>query len=212
MSKSDWLELPAAQAFYEALLDREDSHRWRAEDVITLIAGECDLILMRTPNSHGYQGLTQIGRSELRALGWRDSWGPFCLAPPDVQVEYTGRYFEGWRRRLAFERWESAGHLWAANLAPAHSKRLDRVVYSELEHPAQYRANRWLDLDGNGVITRDELTEALLTKAVPRCRARYDLALRGLTTVSEERAPLLRDYSPNVQAAAGGTIERPARE
>jgi pimeloyl-ACP methyl ester carboxylesterase len=192
-----WLSLDAGRPFYEAILEREGSHAWRAEDVVLLIAGECDLILMDRPNAHGYQGLTQIGKNELRALGWRDTWGPFCQAAPDVQIEYTGRYFQGWRERLGLERWESAGALWAANLAPAHSKRVDRVVYAELEHPAQYRANKWLDLNGDGVIHREELTEALRTKAVPRCRIRYDLAIRNLAKVRAETGPRPpRDYSP----------------
>lgn len=198
-----WLQLDAGRPFYEALLDGEERFAWRAEDVVLLIAGECDLLLLERPNAHGYEGLTQIGPRELRALGWRvDTMGPFCKAAPHVQIEYTGRYFEDWRERLGIARWESAGHLWAANLAPAHSKRVDRVVYSELEHPAQYRANRWLDLDGDRVIERDELDEALLTIAVPRCRARYELALEGLRTVREERIVRpLRDYKPNVQGA-----------
>lgn len=202
--KSAWLRLPAAQPFYEALLDLGEAGRWDPVDMLTLIAGECDLILMRRPNAHGYQGLTQIGRRELVSLGWREAeMGPFCLAPPETQIVYSAKYFEEWRRRLGFERWKSAGHLWAANLAPAHSKRLDGVVYSELEHPVQYRANRWLDLNGDRVIHRDELTAAL-AKSVKSSIGRYTLATESLAVVVATRSETyLRDYTPNLQSAAG---------
>lgn len=207
---SAWLQLESGRLFYEGLLDREEPCRWRAEDVILLMAGECDLILLDHPNAYGYQGLTQIGVNELASLGWKTiTMGPFCLAPPHVQLEYTGRYFNYWRRRYGIERWDSAGHLESANLAPAHLLRVDGVVYSQMQHQAQYRANRWLDLNKDGVITRDELTKALLTQSVPRCQARYDLALANLAKVRAERDPRPpRDYTENVQPAVVITLPR----
>lgn len=182
-----WLDLETGRAFYDALLDREPTHMWRAEDVVLLIAGETDLIRMTRPNSHGYAGPTQLGKAQLKALGWTGTSEEFCLAEPAVQIDFAGRYFQEWRVRLGLKRWESAGALWFCNLAPAHLKRPDGVVYSELEHGAQYRANRWLDLNGDKVIHVDELTQALLTKAVPRCRVRYDLAIRNLARVRAAR-------------------------
>jgi hypothetical protein len=153
--------------------------------MILLIAGECEFQSVR--NRYGYEGLTQIGQSELRGLGWDTvAQGPFFKARPEVQMPITARYFAEWRRRLKIPRWESAGHLWACNLAPAHLKRVDGVVYSEMEHAAQYRANKWLDLNRDGVITRDELTRALGIAAA-KCRADYELALAGLRWAERER-------------------------
>lgn len=181
---SDWLRLPLSEPFYSALLSRESTCLWRAEDVILLIAGECDLILMDKPNSYGYQGLTQIGSIGLWNLGWRESSdGQFCHAAPEVQVDYAGRYFDYWRHKYALRGWGSAGQLWACNLAPSHLINHDGIVFSELNEPAQYRANRWLDLSKDGLITQDELTKALLTLSVPRTEGRYQLALDALASV-----------------------------
>jgi len=199
----EWLTLPRARPFFESLVRLGDEGAWSPRAMITLIAGECDLILMERPNAHGYQGLTQIGSSELRSLGWDQATrGAFCKAAPEVQIEYTARYFAAKRKLFGFERWRSAGHLWAANLAPAHLARVDGVVYGELESGPQYRANRWLDLDHDGLITCDELTTALETVSVPRCRARYDLALASLAEVLGESAQPPREYVENVQPAA----------
>jgi hypothetical protein len=186
----EWLTLPEANAFYEALIYYGDEGAWDPVDMITLMAGECDLIRLERPNAHGYQGPTQIGARELRNLGWKDAWGAFCKAPPATQVEYAARYFAEWRARLKIKRWTSAGHLWACNLAPAHLTRADGVVYDQLTHPKQVAANRWLDRNRDGIITRDELTDALLRVAVPRCRARYELALASLAEVRGQAPPL----------------------
>ncbi len=209
----EWLVMPGAAPFFEALVEHGALGAWDPVDMLTLMAGECDLILMDRPNSHGYQGLTQIGSKELRALGWKDAWGAFCKAPPAVQVEYTARYFADWRIRLGIVRWTSPGHLWACNLAPAHLTRVDGVVYSEMAHGAQYRANRWLDRNGDGVITRDELTMALELTAVPRCIARYKLARAGLAYVqADAETKPERSYVANVQPGVGTVIrERPPK-
>lgn len=168
--------------------------------MLTLMAGECDLLLVPRPNAHGYQGLTQMGQRELAAVGWvTDRMGLFCAAPAEVQIVYSARYFA----QKGVKLWTSAGHLWLANLAPNHLTRTDGVVYAELTHGAQYRANRWLDLNRDGVITTDELTRALETISVPRCQARYDLAMAGL---AEAR---LRPYTPNVHPAVVIELRRP---
>ena len=84
------------------------------------------------------------------------------------------------------------------------------MVYSELEHGPQFRANRWLDLDRDGVITRDELTDALVNVAVPRTRGRHALALEGLAAVmGEAETKPARTYAANAQHAVVVTLRRP---
>lgn len=204
----EWLALPSGRAFFEALVEESEAGAFDSWDMITLITGECDLILMVRPNSHGYQGLTQIGARELRALGWDQAKrGEFCRAPPEVQIRISAAYFADHRKRYGIARWTSAGHLWAANLAPAHLPRVDGVVYAELTHAAQYRANKWLDRNSDGVITRAELTDALVKVAVPRSRARYELAIASLDEVLGVRP--VRDFTPGFQKAA--LVERTRR-
>lgn len=182
----DWLTFPTCRTFMELLLDLGATGHWQPEDMLTLMAGECSLVSVK--NSHGYEGLTQIGPSELRELGWDAvAMGEFWKALPEVQIQYTAAYFSEWRRRKQIQEWTSAGHLWMCNLAPAHLG--SKVVYSELASPVQYRANRWLDANGDKTITVGEL-DLSLQKAVRACKTRYMLALEGLQRVQREREAL----------------------
>lgn len=185
------LSLPEAQQFYENLIALGKVGRFNPEDLLRLIAGECDFISVK--NRYGFSGLTQIGVAELNALGWKG--GEFYLADPAEQVKWSAKYFESWRRRAGLQRWESAAQMWCANLAPAHLNRVDGVVYSEKEHGMQYRANAWLDAAGlegrpgrnDKVITLDDL-DAALDVAVKRNQSKFDLAIKNLNIVKMQLA------------------------
>lgn len=189
MSAGDWLRLPGARAFFDALIDGEARFRWSAKDVLVLMCGECNLMPLDHPNAFGYEGLTQIGKTELRNLGWRvETMGAFCKAPPAVQVEYAGRYFEDWRVRLHVEQWTSPGLLWQCNLMPATIATPGAAVFDRDKWRKGWEANRWLDLNADGKVSTDELTQALLTRAVPQSQPRFDLAVQGLAAVRALRA------------------------
>lgn len=182
--KDTWLQVPDSRTFFSQLIDLGADGAWSPEDMLTLMAGESSLI-PTARNPSGAEGLTQLMPATLKNLGWDTvAMGAFHKATPEVQLEYTAAYFREWRRRMKVERWTSAGHLWACNLAPAYLGR--DVLYSELDHPAQYRANRWLDHDGDRKIERHEL-DLGLQHAVRACQARFDLALAGLAHVRRER-------------------------
>lgn len=181
----DWLRIPRSRTFFGMLIDLGADGAWGPEDMLTLMAGESSLV-PTARNPSGAEGLTQLMGATRKNLGWDEvAMGAFWKADPGVQLGITAAYFKEWRRRMKVERWTSAGHLWACNLAPAYLGR--DVLYSELDHPAQYRANRWLDHDGDRRITRDEL-DLGLQRAVKACQARFDLAMASLAHVRAERA------------------------
>jgi len=182
-SGPQWLLLPDARPFYEALCDFGDAGHWQPEHMLALFAAESDLTPLAR-NKYQYQGLSQLGEKELRNLGWRpESMGDFCAARPEVQVQYTAAYYAEWRRQHRIPEWTSPGHLMAANLAPAHLARADQVVYSRKEHPKQYRANEICDRNGDGVIDWQDCSDYVTWVVNARCPARFQLALTGLNQV-----------------------------
>lgn len=145
-------------AFFDALMDQCPTVGIVPEDFLLLIAGECDFV-WGAKNKYGFQGMTQMGGPALRAAGWDASkMGEFCDARPVVQLPYSLSYFRHWRKSTPNNRFENAGMLWLANLAPAHLKRTDGVVYSQSQHPTQYAANAGLDVDRDGIISVNDLT------------------------------------------------------
>lgn len=175
------LSLPGGREFYEALIKYGRRGRWNPADMLRLIAGECDFYSVQ--NVYGYQGITQIGTNELASLGYHSgSRGDFWKLPAAEQLEFTYKYFEEWRVRKGIQRWEDAGHLWEANLAPAHLG--SDIVYVKVTHKAQYNANAWLDVNGDGIIKRWELDEALTRAAnSEHNKPKYLLGLANLEVV-----------------------------
>ena len=145
-------------AFFDALLTECPKVGIEPVEFLVLIAGECDFV-WQAKNKYGFQGMTQMGTPALRAAGWDSSkMGEFCAALPVVQLPYSLKYFRHWQASTPNGRYENPGMLWLANLAPAHLKRTDGVVYSRSQHPQQYAANAGLDVDRDGVITVSDLT------------------------------------------------------
>lgn len=161
---ASWLTWPSSRAFFAALIECGEKGKWAPEHMLELIACECDFRSVR--NKQGYQGLTQIGNSELRSFGWKPKDGAFYVAPHDVQIRRgTFPYFEQKRKnpicRVPASGWEDSAHLWHANLAPAHVGREDGLVYDRSTHRSEYNANARLDTDNDGVITREDLRAAI---------------------------------------------------
>jgi hypothetical protein len=189
VSLASWLLHPGSRDFFVALIECGEKGKWRPEDMLQLIACECDFRSVR--NKAGYSGLTQIGAQELSSFGWstqRD--GPFHLAPPATQIRRgTFPYFEQKRKnpvcKVPPEGWQDAAHLWHANLAPGHVGREDGIVYLRLTHRQQYAANARLDANNDGVIDREDLKK-VIARDVEANRASMVVALEALSIVREE--------------------------
>lgn len=171
---SDWLDAPGD--FFPRLVRYADKGNFNPFDMLKLIGGESDFYAWAgkpsplRPLGSNYQGLTQIGKSELKHLGWKEAvHGPFWKMSAAEQLLYTARYYAG--KNVA--RWESAGHLLAANLAPGHLTRADRVVYTRKDHLKPYMANEKVDMNKDGVIDWDDCTLYLEWVIEKRCPKRY---------------------------------------
>jgi len=200
--------------FFRLLADQSEAHGMNPRDFLALVAGECDFV-WRARNQYGYAGMTQMGAAALRAAGWTAAMGPFEAARPAIQLPYSWRYFDAHRKRTPKGRWESAGMLWLANLAPAHLGRTDGVVYARAQHPKQYDANAGLDVDRDGVITVSDLDDKfarLLAGQVPGRRNTAALYAQATERLAQWTVQPPRERSGELLAAVPITeLARPQR-
>lgn len=83
--------------------------------------------------------------------------GDFCQAPNDVQINWSLKYLEGWRKRFSFTGWNRAGDMYLCNFTPAylpHKEQPDFTIFDSAKDPQTYWVNRGLDkLQGGQPIT-----------------------------------------------------------
>lgn len=177
-------------AFSKRLAELEGPCKLRGEWVLAMMASEAGFN-PRAKNSMGFQGLTQIGTKELKALGYDEAKrGPYNMADPVTQLEFGCKFWEEWRLRLKLEKWENRAHLYQCNFMPmtAAGPFFDaEVLIDRAKWALGWKANAGLDANKDGLITAGEM-ELHMSRSVRALQARYDAEVAAL------------------EAARGGTV------
>jgi hypothetical protein len=119
----------------------------------------------------GATGLIQFMPETAQQLG--TSTAELAQMTPETQLSYVAAYFAPFRGRLA-----SVEDVYMAILWPrAVGKPADEPLF--VEGGPQYAQNFYLDLDGDGTVTKQEASSHVTTKLEKGQRAEYMLAPVG---------------------------------
>ena len=173
------------RVFYEKLVDGCASIGAAPEAMLGMMTAESG-ITCAARNASGAQGLTQLMPSTVRNLGYDESKrGPFAAAAPEVQLNFALAYFSQWRRHFGLGGFVNRAQLYQCNFMPATLEGAydpEEVLIARSKWSIGYDENRWLDANGDFVITLGEL-EAAIETAVGRTQHRYYDALASLAVV-----------------------------
>jgi hypothetical protein len=105
-------------------------------------------------------GLNQITGANAKAMGISES-ERLSLLDMSVaeQMPYVVRSFLAARGNKPFSSPPDAVTLYQTNIAPGTVPH--EVLYTAVKHPAAYNANKWLDVDKDGEITRSDLYKVM---------------------------------------------------
>jgi len=81
------------------------------------------------------------------------SGGNFCEVPIAKQIEYSGKYLDGWRKQFKFPQWNSVGDMYVCNFLPAYLGHKDDPNYVLVDchkSPLIYKVNMGLDNPNTG--------------------------------------------------------------
>jgi hypothetical protein len=195
--------------FTQRLITLAEAGHWEPEWALAIFAYESGFD-PSIRNAIGAAGLNQFMPDTLRDMGWDERVrGRFNEQPAIVQLEYTARSWDWWRKTLKIPRWEHRAHLYQATFWPASAAgefSLNEVMLDatkSLKMRIAVAANRNLDVttllpDGTVVpgpdnkITVGEL-ELGIQRGIASHRDRYDAEVAILRT--------LRGQTPDVMPA-----------
>ncbi len=184
--------------FYQKLIRHANEQGFQPEWLLALFCSESGLNPRAFNQNGGASGLSQIMPKTLYGLGWRGGnedfesvGGIYRKLPPENQIDWTAKYFDGWRRAFQLPSWSSRGQMYVANFLPRevpHAKSPDYILCSNVGATRYiYVANAGLDHVRKGNITVGDM-EIAIANAVKSTERKYLAALGSLDRVRKVRS------------------------